>query len=104
MVYGAPMAAHLDATAVALLALHGEDAPIIRASLDWLEHSVATCSAPWSLAWSLLALEAYDRPVECLANRLSDLDPDMIGDTATLAAVIVALDCLGEGNAFKGVA
>jgi len=103
VVYGVPMAAHLDTTAVALLALHGEDSPIIRASLDWLEHSVATCSAPWSLAWSLLALDAYDRPMECLANRLSDLDPDLIVDTATLAVVIVALDCLVQGNAFKGV-
>jgi squalene cyclase len=105
VVYGVPMAAHLDATAAALLALHGEKVdPIIRSSLDWLERSAATCRAPWSLAWSLLALEAYDRPVECLADRLSDLDPDLIGDTATLAAVIVALDCLVQGNAFKVLA
>ena len=105
VVYGVPMAAHLDATAAALLALHGEKAdPIIRASLEWLEDSVAACSAPWGLAWSLLALEAYDRPVECLADRLSDLDPDLIGDTATLAAVVVALDCLVQGNAFKVLA
>jgi squalene cyclase len=105
VVYGVPMAAHLDATAAALLALHGEKADlIIRASLEWLEDSVVACSAPWSLAWSLLALEAYHRPVDGLADRLSDLDPDLIGDTATLAAVIVALDCLVQGNAFKGVA
>jgi len=104
VVYGVPMAAHLDATAVVLLALHGEDTPIIRASIDWLERSVGVCSAPWSLAWSLLALDAYDRPMECLADRLSDLDPDLIGDTATLAAVVVALDCLVQGNAFKVLA
>jgi len=105
VVYGVPIAAHLDATAAALLALHGEKAdPIISSSLHWLERSAATCRAPWSWAWSLLALEAYDRPVEDLADRLSDLDPDLIGDTATLAAVIVALDCLVQGNAFKVLA
>jgi len=103
VVYGVPMASHLDATATALLALHGEEVDdVINSGLDWLERSVVTCSAPWSLAWSLLALDAYDRPVGSLADRLSDLsDPGLIRDSATLAAVILALDCVAQGNVFK---
>ena len=106
VVYGVPMAAHLDATAAALLALHGEKVdPIIRASLEWLEDSFVACSAPWSLAWSLLALDAYDRPIGDLAGRLSRLaDPSMIEDSATLATVIIALDCPAQGNPFKVLA
>ena len=80
LVYGVPMASHLDATATALLALHGEEMDdIINSGLDWLERRVVTCSAPWSLAWSLLALDAYDRPVGSLADRMGDLsDPGLI--------------------------
>ena len=103
VVYGVPMSSHLDATATALLALHGEEMDdIINSGLDWLERRVVTCSAPWSLAWSLLALDAYDRPVGSLADRLCDLsDPGLIQDSATLAAMILALDCLVQGNVFK---
>jgi hypothetical protein len=103
VVYGVPMASHLDATATALLALHGEEVgDVINSGLDWLERRVVTCPAPWSLAWSLLALDAYDRPVGSLADRLSDLsDLGLIPDSATLAAVILALDCLVQGNVFK---
>ena len=106
VVYGVPLASHLDATATALLALHGEEMnDIINSGLDWLERRVVTCSAPWSLAWSLLALDAYDRPVGSLADRLCDLsDPGLIRDSATVAAMILALDCLVQGNAFKVLA
>jgi hypothetical protein len=106
VVYGVPMASHLDATAVALLALHGEEVEdVINSGLDWLERSVVTCSAPWSMAWSLLVLDAYDRPVERVADRLSDVsDRGLIRDSATLAAVILALDCFVQGNVFKVLA
>jgi len=61
-----------------------------------------TCSAPWSMAWCLLALDAYDRPVGSLADRLSNLsDPGLIRDSARLAAMTLALDCLVQGNVFK---
>ena len=106
VVYGVPLAPHLDATAIALLALGGEQSNgAIASGLDWLERRTGTCSAPWSLAWSILALDAYGRPVAGLVDRLCALrDPALLADSATLAAVILAVDCLVEGNVFKVIA
>jgi hypothetical protein len=106
VVYGVPLAPHLDATAIALLALGGEQRnDPIASALDWLWRTAATCSAPWSLAWSILALDAHGRPVEALVDRLYALrDPALLADSATLAAVILAIDCLVEGNVFKVIA
>src|SRR5208337_394093 len=106
VVYGVPLAPHLDATAVALLALSGEQSNgAIASGLDWLERRARTCSAPWSLAWSILALDAFGRPVEGLLARLCTLsDKGFLADSATLAAVILAIDCLVEGNVFKVIA
>ena len=102
VVYGVALAPHLDATAVALLALQGEPrSNMIVRSLDWLERSASTCSAPWSLAWSILGLDAYDRPVEHLVDRLSDLNGPNTCDSATLATMALALDCRVQGNVFK---
>jgi hypothetical protein len=105
-VYGAPMAPHVDATAIALLALRSEPRhePIER-SLEWLEHQSASWSAPWSLAWSILALDAYDVFVAPLQQRLATItEPDETDDTATLAAAALALDCTLSGNPFKVIA
>jgi hypothetical protein len=106
VVYGAPLAPHLDATAIALLALGGgkrNDA--IESGLDWLELRARTCSAPWSLAWSILALDGYGRPIGSLVHRLCALrDSALLADSATLAAVILAMDCLVQGNVFKVLA
>jgi Prenyltransferase and squalene oxidase repeat len=106
VVYGTSLAPHLDATAIALLALCGEEqATTVTESLGWLECSAATCPAPWSLAWSILALDAYDRPIEGLSDRLCDMtDVSPPWDCATLALVILALDCRVRGNAFKVMA
>jgi hypothetical protein len=106
VVYAIPLAPHLDATAVALLALGGEPSNgAIASGLEWLERRAETCSAPWSLAWSILALDAYGRPVEGLVDRLYALrDPALLADSATLAAVILAIDCLVQGNVFKVIA
>ena len=106
VVYGAPMAAHIDATAIALLALRSEPRhELIDRSLAWLEHQDSSCSAPWSLAWSILALDAYDMSVAPLQQRLPTItEPDEIDDTATLAAVALARDCTASGNPFKVIA
>jgi hypothetical protein len=106
VVYGAPMAPHLDATAIALLALRGEPRhELIDRSLALLEHHASSCSAPWSLAWSILALDAYGMFVGPLQQRLATLvEPDETKDTATLAAVAVALDFTASGNPLKVIA
>jgi hypothetical protein len=106
IVYGAPMEPHVDATAIALLALRSEPRhELIERGLACLEHQSTSCSAPWSLAWSILALDAYDMFVAPLQQRLATLtEPDEIDDTATLATVALALDCTASGNPFKVIA
>lgn len=106
VVYGVPLAPHLDATATALTALCGEqNNQSVAPALDWLGRAVLTCSAPWSLAWSILALNAHNRPIEGLVDRLlASRDQGLIADSATLAAVILAIDCMGPGNVFKVIA
>jgi hypothetical protein len=107
VVYGTSMAPHVDATAIALLALRSEPRhELIDRSLVWLEHQASSCSAPWSLAWSILALDGYDVLVAPLQQRLTTLtEPDEDDDdTATLAAVSLALDCTVSGNPFKVIA
>jgi hypothetical protein len=106
VVYGAPMTPHVDATAIALLALRGEPRHgLIEHGLAWLERQSSSCSASWSLAWSILALDAYDILVAPLQERLATItQPGAIDDTATLAVVALALDCTGSGNPFKVIA
>jgi hypothetical protein len=106
VVYGAPMAPHVDATAIALLALRSEPRhQLIERGLAWLEHQAFSCSAPWSLAWSILALDAYDILVAPLQERLATLtEPAEIDNTATLATAALALDCTASGNPFRVIA
>jgi hypothetical protein len=103
VVYGQPLAPHPDTTAIALLALRGEPAnELVTASLDWLQHHAQTCFAPWSLAWAILALDAYGCPTNQLLMRLADLaEADQISDCATVAVASLALDCALEQNLFK---
>ena len=69
IVYGFPLAPHADATALALLALLSEPPnDFISSSLDWLERRAETCFAPWSLAWTTLALHAFGRATELLTD------------------------------------
>jgi hypothetical protein len=103
VVYGTAMAPHIDATAIGLLAFQGErPADSTRHSLAWIEREAEVCEAPWSLAWSILALHVWRRPVESFQRRLACLaEADSLQDTATLAAVLLALDCTAPANPFK---
>lgn len=102
LVYGCPMLAHIDITALALLALDREAAAEASESgLRWLECASRDCQAPWSLAWAVMALHLYGRPVFLLERRLAAIsNPASIRDNATLAAVVLALDCTTRGNPF----
>jgi len=102
VVYGHPLAPHPDATAIALLALGGEPVnDFVTASLEWLERRAQFCFAPWSLAWTILALDAFRRATQPLINRLAVIvESDEIDDCATLAVVSTALTCANGLNAF----
>ena len=102
VVYGFPLAPHADATALALLSLLNEPPnDFITASLDWLERRAETCFAPWSLAWAVLALNAFKRPAGVGINRLSDIvEHARMDDCATLAAASLALRCAEGPNVF----
>jgi hypothetical protein len=104
VVYGEPMTPHIDATALALLALQNEpDNHLVAASLDWLEQRAKVCVAPWSLSWTVVALDAYDRPIEHLLSRLADVSYLVdIEDCATFAVACLAFDCALRRNVFKG--
>jgi hypothetical protein len=94
VVYGAALAPHADDTAIALLALsdRGQDA-VVQSGVRYLESTAPALTAPWSLAWAILALTAHRRPTTSLSNSLVAL-PDLssIEDTSTLAVVCLALD------------
>ena len=94
VVYGSTVAPHPDDTAIALLALHNRPQHlVVQASLKWLERTAQTLTAPWSLAWAILALAAHAREVGPLIASLMAL-PDLSGndDTCTLALVCLAVD------------
>jgi hypothetical protein len=60
--FGVPLAPHIDATAIALLALtRHEDEQGVQRSLHWLVNRLAGCPSPYSLAWGVLAIAAYRR-------------------------------------------
>jgi hypothetical protein len=92
IVSGGRLMPHPDLTAVALLALQDERPDDrLRRSLSWLENRARTCAAPWTIAWTRLALEAFERPTAQLTSRLlSTIEPAAIADSATLAMVCLA--------------
>ena len=93
IVYGCPMVPHPDDTAIALLALASNARePIVTASLDWLASVAPNLSAPWSLAWSILALATHQRPIDLLVRRLAGW-PGLkeVEDNSTLAVSCLAL-------------
>jgi hypothetical protein len=96
VVYGVPLRPHVEATAIALLALQDEHrSAVIDKSLDWLKRRAVSVDAITSLAWSILSLFVYQEPVDGLKNRLAILmgDGKKIQDNATLATAILALNC-----------
>jgi len=96
VVYGVPLRAHVESTAIALLALQGEErTPVIQASLGWLKQRSSNIESVESLSWCILSLFVYQEPVEHLKARLATLvgDGHDIRNNATLATAILALKC-----------
>jgi hypothetical protein len=96
VVYGVPLRPHVEATAIALLALQDEErSSVIHASLEWLKGRAARIQSAESLAWCILSLFVYQEPVEELKEALAARVGESIGteNTATLAAALLALTC-----------
>ena len=109
--FGVPMAAHLDATAIALLALRSDsNQRSVQLSLDWLVRRVAACPSPYSLGWATLALAAYQginpEADRCLGRavaaltRLIERSADK-SDTCTLAVCALAIEAAKGDNVFE---
>lgn len=109
--FDVPVAPHIDATSIALLALAGyEQESRLAESLHWLAHRLAGCPSPYSLAWGILALAAYRRvsaeASESLALRAEELT-ELLGhapsvtDNCTLAVSVLALEAATGENVFE---
>ncbi len=108
--FGVPLAPHIDATSIALLALaRHEREPGVQRSLHWLVNRLSGCQSPYSLAWGVLAIAAYRRSSPeastSLLGRAEDLmrlieNATGIEDNCTLAVSALALEAIDGGNAF----
>ena len=96
LVYGVPLRPHVEATAIALLALQDEQRiEIVQKSLSWLRQNAASVDSVSSLAWCILTLFVYQESVEPLKNRLATImgDGREVRNNATLATALLALKC-----------
>ncbi len=108
--FGVPLAPHIDATSIALLALTGhEEEQAVQSSLHWLVNRLARCPSPYSLAWGVLAIAAYRRisaeGSESLRSRAEELmrlteNAASIEDTCTLAVSALALEAMNGDSVF----
>ena len=109
--FGVPLAPHIDATSIALLALTGhEEEQAVQSSLHWLVNHLAGCPSPYSLAWGVLAIAAYRRISpegrESLRGRAEELmrlteNAESIEDNCTLALSALALEAIDGNNVFE---
>jgi hypothetical protein len=93
---GMPLAPHVEATAVALMALQdGPRTRLIVEGLAWLRHQALILRGVSSLAWSILSLCLFGLPVDDLKSRLLvQVDgPSRIRNNATLALAALGLQC-----------
>ena len=96
VVYGVALRPHVEATAIALLALQDEQrTEVIQKSLSWLRQNAGGIDSVSSLAWCILSLFVYQEPVGGLKKRLAAIleDGHDIRNSATLATAILALKC-----------
>jgi squalene cyclase len=109
--FGVPLAPHIDATSLALLALKGQEHhPSFRISLQWLVNHLAGCPSAYSMAWGTLAIAAY-REVspearESLYGRAEELiqltqQAAEVVDNGTLAVCVLALEAIAGDNVFQ---
>ena len=96
VVYGVALRPHVEATAIALLALLDEERTgVIQKSVSWLRQSADHVDSVSSLAWCILSLFVYQEPVGALKNRLAAIvgNGRNVRNNATLATALLALKC-----------
>jgi hypothetical protein len=96
VVYGVPLRPHVEATAIALLALQDEQrTEMIQKSLSWLRQNAAIVDSVSSISWCILSLFVYQEPIGGLKNRLATIvgDGRDIRNNATLTTALLALKC-----------
>jgi hypothetical protein len=96
VVYGVPLQPHVEATAIALLALQDEPRnEVVEKSLLWLRQGAGTIESASSLAWTILSLFTYRESIQLLQDRLAIIIGDGAGilNNATLAVALLALRC-----------
>jgi hypothetical protein len=96
IVYGVELKPHVEATAIALLALQDEPrTSVIESSLAWLKHQAPSVESASSLAWSILSLFVYQQPIQELKTKLAAIvgDGSEMRNNATLATALLALRC-----------
>jgi hypothetical protein len=94
IVFGAALTPHIDATAIALLALTDGADPAAVQGLHWLRRASAECLSAYSLAWSTLAFvmhqdQALDRCTAQLFQVLSSKRFISNVETLSLAAIAI---------------
>jgi hypothetical protein len=109
--FGMPLAPHIDATSIALLALTGHEADRrVLSSLHWLLNRLPGCPSPYSLAWGVLALSAHQgispearEGLPDIAEQLTRLIENSQGmeDNCTLAVSALALEAINGENVFE---
>jgi hypothetical protein len=109
--FGVPLAPHIDATSIALLALtRHEKEPGVQRSLHWLVNRLAGCPSPYSLAWGVLASAAYRRSSPEASESLYGMAEELmrltenatsITDNCTLAVSALALEAIDGDNVFE---
>src|SRR5258707_13863646 len=96
VVYGVTLRPHVEATAIALLALQDEQRTEgIQKSLSWLRQNAAIVDSVSSLAWCILSLFVYQEPIGGLKNRLATIvgAGRDIRNNAIPATALLALKC-----------
>jgi hypothetical protein len=94
IVFGSPLRAYIDATAIALLALTEDSSAPTLLALDWLRRASGECGSVYSLSWSLLALLAHGDQASSelfprLATRLSSGRSTLDVETLSIAVIAV---------------
>jgi hypothetical protein len=107
--FGVALAPHVEATAIALLALQGTQTSLSQLatdSLGWLIEQTCQCRGLTSTAWAILALHAYHPHSDLASKRRDHLaslleSPKQVADNSALAVAALALDTADGRNVFE---